>query len=110
MCGIAGLFHFKTRKPPSPKVLERANRSQAHRGPDGEGIWVHGSAGFAHRRLAIIDLSEGHQPMVRTPVSADGEPLAICFNGEIYNYRALRKELVDWEFRTQSDTEVILAL
>src|SRR5262249_16532243 len=115
MCGIAGVFHFKTYKPPSLEILEKANRIQAHRGPDDEGIWVHGPTGFAHRRLAIIDLSEGRQPMLRAPHStegAGGQPLAICFNGEIYNYRALRKELLDdgSGFRTHSDTEVLLAL
>jgi len=115
MCGIAGVFHFKTHKPPTTEILERANRIQAHRGPDGEGVWIHGSIGLAHRRLAIIDLSEGHQPMLCTPLSTeniDGQPLGICFNGEIYNYRGLRRELSDEgrEFRTHSDTEVILAL
>src|SRR5262249_8418922 len=115
MCGIAGVFHFKTYKPPSLEILEKANRIQAHRGPDDEGIWVHGPTGFAHRRLAIIDLSEGRQPMLRAPLSTEGtgaQPLAICFNGEIYNYRALRRELLDdgSGFRTHSDTEVLLAL
>src|SRR5262245_24617898 len=113
MCGIAGVFHFKTGKPPSTDLLKFANLVQAHRGPDAEGIWVHGSVGFAHRRLAIIDLAEGHQPMVREswwPQGTFGQPLAICFNGEIYNYRPLRLELVQRgrKFQTHSDTEVIL--
>jgi asparagine synthase (glutamine-hydrolysing) len=76
-----------------------------HRGPDGEGYWVHprGHAGFAHRRLSIIDLTTGDQPMT------DGSGNWITYNGEIYNYRDLRDELGADSFRTTSDTEVILA-
>lgn len=78
----------------------------AHRGPDGRGCWLHpaGFLGLGHRRLSIIDLAAGHQPM------SDGHGLTITFNGEIYNYRELQRELnSEYEFRTQSDTEVILA-
>lgn len=82
--------------------------SLAHRGPDGEGVWSSrdGRVALGHRRLAIIDLScAGAQPML----SADGK-LAVTFNGEIYNYQALRRELAGvWEFKSNSDTEVLLA-
>lgn len=80
----------------------------AHRGPDGDGLWIEGSAGLAHRRLAIVDLSDaGAQPMT----SADGR-YVVTFNGEMYNYRELRKQLTDdrESFRSSSDTEVLLKL
>lgn len=106
MCGIAGIASID-RAP--LEGLERSlgamNRLIAHRGPDGTGNWIHGRrvAGFTHRRLAIIDLSEGAaQPM------HDGDGNWLTFNGEIYNYRELRAELGTDEFRSESDSEVIL--
>lgn len=80
------------------------NKIQTHRGPDGEGIWTHtaGHVGFAHRRLSIIDLSTGDQPM------KDSGGNWVVFNGEIYNYLELRKEIGEDLFKTHSDTEVIL--
>jgi asparagine synthase (glutamine-hydrolysing) len=80
------------------------NRLLAHRGPDGEGTWLHdrGHVGFAHRRLEIIDLETGQQPM------HDGAGNWITYNGEIYNYLELRRELGEVSFRTTSDTEVVL--
>jgi asparagine synthase (glutamine-hydrolysing) len=80
------------------------NRLLAHRGPDGEGTWMHdrGHVGFAHRRLEIIDLETGQQPM------HDGNGNWITYNGEIYNYVELRRELGEDSFRTTSDTEVVL--
>ena len=91
-------------------ALERMQAAQRHRGPDDQGVWVSetGQVGFAHNRLAILDLSvAGRQPMT----TADGR-FTITFNGEIYNYRELRAELeaVGESFRTQTDTEVILAM
>lgn len=85
--------------------LRAMNRLQAHRGPDGEATWHHprGHVGFAHTRLAIIDLDTGDQPMI------DPRGNVIAFNGEIYNYRELRDELGRDRFRTKSDTEAILA-
>ena len=78
----------------------------AHRGPDDEGIYINMDVGFGHRRLSIIDLEGGQQPM-----SNEDGTLWITFNGEIYNYRELRKELEDrHEFKTKSDTEVVLHL
>jgi len=82
------------------------NRLQAHRGPDGDNIWAHASGflGFGHRRLAIIDLVSGNQPLT------DASGNTICYNGEIYNYIELRDQLTGaYTFRTNSDTEVILA-
>ena len=106
MCGIAGLVDLAGR-PADPELLAHMTSVLAHRGPDGEGRYCAGSVGLGHRRLAIIDLATGAQPMG----SPDGR-LWITFNGEIYNFRALRDELArrsGWTFRTASDTEVILA-
>jgi asparagine synthase (glutamine-hydrolysing) len=83
----------------------RMAEALAHRGPDGEGAFSHGPCALAHRRLSIIDLAGGAQPMR----SADGL-LAVAFNGEIYNYKELRKELGEERFRTASDTECLLHL
>ncbi|HTB39199.1 MAG TPA: asparagine synthase (glutamine-hydrolyzing) [Reyranella sp.] len=111
MCGIAGILAYRNVAPAVDRAeLARMNDRMAARGPDGSGIWIAADRriGFAHRRLAIIDLSErGAQPMA----SADGA-LTITFNGEIYNYRALRAELEakGYAFRTESDTEVLLQL
>lgn len=105
MCGIAGMI---LKKPAGREAMERRlavmNRLQAHRGPDGSGVFVHesGLAGLAHVRLSIIDLATGGQPMILP----DGT--AIVYNGEIYNYLELRKEIGESEFETASDTEVIL--
>ncbi|MEB3221009.1 MAG: asparagine synthase (glutamine-hydrolyzing) [Candidatus Sericytochromatia bacterium] len=108
MCGIAGLAGLSAAPLPHlDAALSAMNRLIAHRGPDGEGRWAHGqgTVGLAHRRLAIIDLTEaGAQPMR----SATGT--VITFNGEIYNYKELRDGLAEgWSFRTGSDTECILA-
>lgn len=108
MCGIAGLWRLHP--PVEEEELRRLCAALVHRGPDGEGIWLHpsGKLGLAHRRLAIVDLSEaGAQPME----SPSGRS-RIVFNGEIYNFPELRQELSrrGWCFRSRSDTEVILAL
>ena len=106
MCGIAGLFHCGTIKPVDPARVERMTEALAHRGPDGAGVWTAPGVGLGHRRLSIIDLAGSPQPMH----SADGRA-TIVFNGEIYNFRELRRELegLGATFRTQGDTEVILA-
>jgi asparagine synthase (glutamine-hydrolysing) len=108
MCGIAGIVSIKGAPVPGlDAALGVLSRMVAHRGPDGDGTWVARSrcAGLAHRRLAIIDLSDAaQQPMVGPG------PVAITYNGEIYNYRELRAELsAGWRFRSNSDTECILA-
>jgi asparagine synthase (glutamine-hydrolysing) len=105
MCGIAGMFHLQLAKPVDPQRVSLMTDVLAHRGPDGSGIWTASGVGLGHRRLAIIDLVTGEQPMT----SADGK-LCVVFNGEIYNFRELRAELEASGaiFRTNSDTEVIL--
>ena len=105
MCGIAGIFHLGTPKPVDPSRVKMMIDAIAHRGPDGEGIWTAPGVGLGHRRLSIIDLAGGDQPMH----SADGR-LTVVFNGEIYNYRELRVDMEAWgaRFVTNSDTEVIL--
>src|SRR6478609_6938516 len=105
MCGIAGLVRFDG-GPPEPAVLERMAEAIRHRGPDGDGYWIHGNVGFAHRRLSILDLTAAAaQPMV----AADGTS-ALIYNGEIYNFRELRRELekMGCRFRSSGDTEVVL--
>lgn len=106
MCGIAGIFHAETPKPVDPVRVERMCNALAHRGPDGAGVWTDLGVGLGHRRLSIIDLEGSPQPMH----SADGR-VVIVFNGEIYNFRELRRELEHEgaRFRTSGDTEVILA-
>ncbi len=105
MCGIAGQFNFERREPVERDPIVRMARSIAHRGPDDEGFFIAGPVGFGFRRLSIIDLGGGHQPM-----SDAQETVWIVFNGEIYNYIELRAELrgKGHEFRTNSDTEVII--
>lgn len=111
MCGLASVFAYNpSARPVDVEALGRARDAMAARGPDGDGLWLsdQGRVGLAHRRLAILDLSEaGAQPMT----SADGR-LHIVFNGEIYNYRTLRAELEQGgvRFRSNSDTEILLEL
>jgi asparagine synthase (glutamine-hydrolysing) len=105
MCGIAGYINLDG-APASAVILKKMTDLIAHRGPDGEGQWVEGNVGIGHRRLAIIDLSPaGHQPMV----TADHR-YVLSYNGEIYNYRALRADLEaeGVSFRSQTDSEVVL--
>ncbi len=106
MCGIAGLYYPGTPKPVDPARVRAMADAMAHRGPDGSGVWTAPGVGLGHRRLSIIDVAGSPQPMA----SADGA-LTIVFNGEIYNFQALRRELVarGWAFRTEGDTEVLLA-
>jgi asparagine synthase (glutamine-hydrolysing) len=105
MCGIAGEVKF-TSEPATLEWVQRACGVMRHRGPDGEGFIQRGRAALGHRRLSIIDLQTGGQPL-----AYGGGHYWITYNGEIYNYRELRSELAagGWEFATQSDTEVILA-
>lgn len=105
MCGIVGQLNFDN-NPVSPVILKRMTDVLSHRGPDGEGHWIEENIGLGHRRLSIIDLSPaGHQPMI----SAD-QRYILSYNGEIYNFQELRKELEaeGHHFRSNSDSEVVL--
>src|SRR5438067_2387841 len=105
MCGICGQLNFASDEPVEPEIVRRMTDSIAHRGPDDEGYLISGPLGLGFRRLSIIDLAGGHQPM-----SDVEETVWVIFNGEIYNYRELRAELRSkgHQFRTNSDTEVII--
>ncbi|NVO66022.1 asparagine synthase (glutamine-hydrolyzing) [Methanofollis tationis] len=104
MCGIAGIY--KTTGEADPSLLKTMSSRLAHRGPDGEGTYLQGSVGLAHRRLSIIDLSD----LAAQPMANEDETLWLVFNGEIYNYRELREDLLraGHAFRSQTDSEVIL--
>lgn len=105
MCGICGQIKVASDEPVNQETIRRMSRSLFHRGPDDEGCFFDRSLGFGFRRLSIIDLSGGHQPM-----SDAAQTVWLVFNGEIYNYQELRAELVarGCRFRTNSDTEVII--
>src|SRR5687767_11318242 len=102
MCGIVGLVHSDPSSAVSPATLRRMCDAIAHRGPDDEGIFADGGVGLGMRRLSIIDVAGGHQPVFNEDRSC-----AIVFNGEIYNYRELRSWLLSrgHVMRTNSDTE-----
>lgn len=105
MCGIAGIYYIDRDCPGDIRQrLGAMSEVMAHRGPDGEGTLVDGPVGLAHRRLAIVDVEGGVQPMA----NSDGQT-HVVFNGEIYNHRALRRELAGYPFQTNSDTEVLIA-
>lgn len=105
MCGIAGLYYPAMPKPVEPARVAAMAEALEHRGPDGAGVWTAPGIGLGHRRLAIIDLGGGAQPML-TPDGA----VAVSYNGEIYNFREVRAELeaLGHAFETESDTEVLL--
>ena len=104
MCGIAGIIEYNN-APVKNEVIERMTRALAHRGPDGEGFHLEKSIALGHRRLSIIDLELGKQPMCN-----EDSTVWITYNGELYNYRELRKDLLalGHSFKTNSDTEVII--
>ena len=105
MCGIVGIFDSREGRPISRDLLERMNDTQIHRGPDGDGIYVAPGIGLGHRRLAIIDLSGGAQPLFN-----EDKSVVVVYNGEIYNFGGLADELMalGHRFRTRCDTEVIV--
>jgi asparagine synthase (glutamine-hydrolysing) len=105
MCGICGQYNFQNKQPVNLNIIKSMTNTIKHRGPDDEGYHISGSLGLGFRRLSIIDLQGGHQPM-----SDKDETIWVVFNGEIYNYPELKEELKNYgyEFRTKSDTEVII--
>src|SRR5579863_21664 len=105
MCGIAGTLHFEPDLPIDRRRLRAMTSSLAHRGPDADGFYVGRGIGLGHRRLSIIDLSTGDQPLAN-----ETETIWVVFNGEIYNFAGIRRELEQFghRFRTNSDTEVIV--
>src|SRR3989441_3960744 len=107
MCGIAGVIHRDPDQPVSRALLKCLCSALEHRGPDDEGLYVSGPVGLGMRRLSIIDLSGGQQPIF----NEDGSKV-IVFNGEIYNYRELRRGLIarGHTLRSQGDTETVLHL
>lgn len=108
MCGVVGWVDFARDLRREGAVLRAMTATMSLRGPDAEGVWLDEHAGLGHRRLAVIDLSTGAQPMT---VEHDGAAIAvITYSGEVYNYRELRTQLrgLGHEFRTESDTEVVL--
>ena len=105
MCGICGQFNFIRHEPVDRDAVRRMTQTMVHRGPDDEGYYFDGAVGLGFRRLSIIDLAGGHQPM-----SDAQEKVWVILNGEIYNFKELRAELEQrgHVFRTRSDTEVII--
>jgi asparagine synthase (glutamine-hydrolysing) len=107
MCGICGVVEYRSRSRLEVEALERMTRTLAHRGPDDSGTWVDGHIGIGARRLSIVDVAGGHQP-----IANERGDVRIVLNGEIYNHVALRRELAarGHRFKTRSDTEVALRL
>ena len=106
MCGIGGIYYLDGRRP-DEALLRRVGEAMSHRGPDDEGVFLHDAFGMVHRRLSIIDLSTGQQPIFN-----EGRTAVTMLNGEIYNYRELREGLESrgHVFSTNSDTEVLVHL
>ncbi len=105
MCGIVGLFDPSETNEISRELLDSMNQSQVHRGPDGGNLHIEPGVGFGHRRLSIIDISSGHQPLFN-----EDESIVVTYNGEIYNFVELMDELIalGHTFKTRCDTEVIV--
>lgn len=105
MCGICGIVYKNTNRTVSAELIKKMAETISHRGPDEEGIYVKGNVGLAHKRLSIIDLASGHQPMINEDKSA-----GIVFNGEIYNHELIKMDLLQQghKYITRSDTETIL--
>jgi asparagine synthase (glutamine-hydrolysing) len=105
MCGICGIVNFNVTDPVDPGLIHRMTSAQAHRGPDDHGYFVENNVGLGHRRLSIIDLSGGKQPIFN-----EDRSVVVVFNGEIYNYADLTSNLIakGHQFATRSDTETIV--
>ena len=110
MCGIAGFCEFRrdNRTPEWGEAAFAMGETLRRRGPDDDGVWQCRACAFAHRRLAVIDPENGHQPMVRR--DGDGKEIVLVYNGELYNTDDLRQELTQrgHQFVTRTDTEVLL--
>ena len=105
MCGLVGIFDTVDRRPIDRDLLVAMNDSLSHRGPDGDGFYVADGIGLGHRRLSIIDLAGGHQPLFN-----EDHTVAVVYNGEIYNFKELAQQLRarGHQFRTMCDTEVVV--
>jgi asparagine synthase (glutamine-hydrolysing) len=105
MCGICGQYNYKDSTPVVKETIEKMTKTMVHRGPDDEGFYISGPIAFGFRRLSIIDIQGGHQPM-----SDREKSVWVVFNGEIYNFPELKKELenLGHVFCSKSDTEVII--
>lgn len=105
MCGICGIYNFNKNMPISREILDSMNKLLTHRGPDGEGIYIDQFIGLGHRRLSIIDLTKGKQP-----ITNEDNTVWLTYNGEIYNYKELKKDLEEkgHRFVTNCDTEVVV--
>ena len=105
MCGIVGIFDINGRRSFDEGLLQRMNEVQSHRGPDESGLHLEPGLGLAHKRLSIIDLSSGQQPLFN-----EDRSVVVVYNGEIYNFQELTQELVQLghSFRSRCDTEVIV--
>src|SRR5436309_10054426 len=107
MCGIAGIVKLNPQETVEEWRVKRMRDVLRHRGPDAEGLWVEGPVGLGHRRLSIVDVAGGHQPMAN-----EDRSVWIVYNGEIYNHAALRPDLEarGHRYETRSDTETIVHL
>ena len=107
MCGICGVVDFDRSEAASAELLQRMNDTLKHRGPDDAGVYLAPHVGLGHRRLSIIDVAGGHQP-----ISNEDGTVWVLLNGEIYNYSELRQRLLQrgHRFSTRSDTEAIVHL
>ena len=105
MCGITGIVDVREKRSIDQSLIRSMNDMLEHRGPDGDGFHFEPGVGFGHRRLSIIDLAGGHQPLYN-----EDETVVVTYNGEIYNFRDLVGELkaLGHQFRTHCDTEVIV--
>src|SRR5947209_6968752 len=107
MCGIAGWVDYEIDLRGEQRVVRDMTETMSCRGPDASGTWLQSDVAFGHRRLAVIDVEGGKQPML---AEAGDQVVAITYSGEVYNFRELRQELeaLGHGFRTRSDTEVVL--
>jgi len=105
MCGITGIVDLRGERPIDERLLRRMNGLLNHRGPDGDGFHIEPGVGLGHRRLSIIDLEGGKQPLYN-----EDNTVVVTFNGEIFNFMEIEADLVKrgHKFRTRSDTEVIV--